>query len=497
MTKYLKILMSFIVLFSIYSCYEADNFYADLTKIPQINTDKDFAYKATYFVGDTMVVNGKLNAEQNLEIKIGGVKANIFSIKKIKYVVGTSDNPNPNADYMEQASFVIVKEMLGEQRTVTVKSSDQEIFGPSVDIIPDHDPNGFDKRLMLSKIATLPDNAILISCINGKGDIYYFDSLTESIVRYNKAGEKSIIISKNKPIMLNGALFNYAELTAGAVTPDGSHLYLFVKNTGLINVDLSTRNAVVMSSKTDMSTGPYEGNIADVPMVISSMRADNGNNLYLEINDTNFGKKGLAFYEKTTGKLSYIVNSNSTLPGLNTYYQSFHFSPEDHLVYLEGSQFSPFVTDIILVDIKTRTIIQTLIPKIIGNEKKLNLFGSFATLKTIFNSASPDRTFGYLPQPDKRLVYLAFQNFNPFTDGADVSGTGGLPKWVVMDFDKKMSLPLGLGKFDVQDNIFQPTQSLLPSINIRDKILNYDEEGNIYFTVNGRLEIAKTKTINP
>lgn len=484
MIKYFKFSIGIFLLFCVFACYDADNFYADLTKMPQINTDQNFAYKSFYFVGDTMTVNGKLNSEHNLEIRIGAVKANIFSVKKIKYTTGTSDNGEPITNYMEQASFVITKDMLGEQKSVSVKSADQRTYGPSVDIIPSHDPKGFNSPLTISDIATLPNDILLINCINGKGDIYYFDVATESIIHYNKTGVKEILISKDKPIMLNGQPYNYAELTAGAVTPDGSYLYLFVKSTGLIEVELSSRNAVVMNNKTDMKQGPYEGNIADVPLVIGSMRADNDHNLYLEINDTDAYKKGLAFYEKATGKVNYVINNNTGLPGLTTSYVSYHFSPEDHFVYLEGSQFSPYVRDILLVDLKTRTVIESLVPQT-GAQNKV-LFGRFSTMKTELNSASPDTTFGYLPEPGKRLVYLAWQM--PFSGPED-----RLPQWVVLDFNAQMSLPLGLGKFDVQNSIFQPTNFMKPRIDNPDKILNYDEEGNIYFTVNGKQSIARTK----
>jgi len=485
MRKYFKFSIGSFLLFCLFACYDADNFYADLTKMPQINTDQNFVYKSFYFVGDTMIINGKLNAEENLEIRIGQVKADIFSVKKIKYTVGSSGNGEPVTNYMEQASFVITKEMQGEQKSVSVKSAGHEIVGPSVDIIPDHDSKGFDSPLTLSNIAAIPENAILINSINGKGDIYYFDLLTDSIINYNKAGEKKVIISRDKPIMINGEPYNYSELSAGAVTPDGSHLFLFIPNKGLIDVELSTRNAVVLNNKADMRQGPYEGDLSDVSLVIGSMRADNDKNLYLEINDMNAYKKGLAFYEKATGKLKYIINNNTGLPGLTTSYTSFHFSPEDQFVYLEGSQFSPYVRDIILVDIKTRTVVQSFVPQNLTSQKKI-LFGSFGSIVTQLNSASPDTTFGYIPEPGKRLVYLAWQM--PSSGPED-----RLPQWVVLDFSKKVSLPLAVGKFDLQNNIFQPTTFMKPRIDLQDKILNYDEEGNIYFTVNGRQIFAKTK----
>lgn len=484
---------SLILLFSILfclafqACYKADNFYADLTKTPQINIDKDFSYKNAYFVGDTMAINGKLNDGQNLEIRIGGILASILRVKKIKYSIGTADHPAEA--YMEQALIVISKEMLGDQKTVTVNSSGIEVFGPSIDVLPDYDPKGFSKSLTLTEIADIPENSKTLNCVNGKGDVFFFDGQSKRFKHINKSGAIEEIISENKPIELDGVPydFSYSTVQAGALNPKADHMYLFV-DYKLIAVDLNTRKAIVLNKKPDMSQSPYEGKIGNIGLFPEYIEADDLGNLYLGLNDPYAGKRGIAFYEKSSGMVNYIVNPNSGLPGLVANYDAYRFCPADGIIYLISNSSNQFDKGIVLVDLKTKTKIQTFLPSSEG----LNYLGGFNTLKMTFETTNTDSSFGFLAQSGQRLTYLAYQKFVSVTP---VEQASALPKWLVLNFNQKRSLPLAPGKFDVKGNIFQPTQYLRPRIATKDQLLNYDEEGHLYFTVNGLAKLAKTSLI--
>src|ERR1700744_3701377 len=73
-------------------CKKADRFYDKLTNLPQIDYSQNYVYKPAYVVGDTMVIYGRLQPQNNLQITIGSTTAQIVNTTQVdKNVPGEGD----------------------------------------------------------------------------------------------------------------------------------------------------------------------------------------------------------------------------------------------------------------------------------------------------------------------------------------------------------------------------------------------------------------------
>lgn len=494
------------LIFLLTGCYKAENFHAELTKIPQIDFSNNNRYPASYLVGDTMAITGKLNSNDDLNITVGGVKANITWVQRL-HDIKVLPNGKIDTSYLERAFIAITEEMLGEKQPVIVKSNGIEITGTSIDVLPRVDPNGFDKPLQLKIIKPMEQGSVIFTHVNGKGDIYYLSALDTAVKHVDKNGNVQTLLTARDTFDLeNGDRFVLPPPSlssmCGTVTPDGKTLYFFVSGTYygrdmkyLLQIHLETKKAKLLSTKVGSSypEAPFEGKITEVNFIsILQMQADDKGNLFLDlatVDDYNTQRMAVAVYNGSTGMVSYLVRIDmdwfNFLPGVPLKYSDVRFGLEDGILYFTDNDESLGAV-IRAFNISTKTSIKIFDPVVPAGNTYLGRFSNINSDFAQISENNTDAVFGLLPRKGFKLQLL-YGQADWFTT------SGSLPQWLTIDFEKEMVTALAPGKFDRKGHFFQPLRYTNPSIDIPNKLLNYDEEGHLYFSVGARNDLGKTE----
>ena len=178
------------------------------------------------------------------------------------------------------------------------------------------------------------------------------------------------------------------------------------------------------------------------------------------------------------------------MPGIDIGFSSgivvLRFSPDENLMYAEKQTLDGRGA-IEVYDLHARIKLYELQPN--GSGSKLSVIAPFSTLPAFIlgTFSDPNPSFGFLPMPAKRLQVLFYQTLDGgfINQPGDVSKQFGFPKWIVLDFDAKRTYAYAPGRFDQNNGAYK--------FLVNDALLNYDEEGNLYATSNGKAFLIKTQ----
>ncbi len=510
-----KLLAFFFLLSALISCKKADNAYQTLNGLPQI----DFfthPYQLTYAVGDTMVITGKFQPVQNAVVTIGGITARIIKTDSIPYAVYGTGSVAVNT-YKEQITFLITAAMAGKGQQVKITVNGNSVIGSAVDIYNSGGPGSLTDSLKSVVVATFADNRnIFLSCINGKGDIYYYAAATKDLRHIKTDGSEEVLYDLSKSIdpSANVPIMNFL---AGGVDPQGRYLYFSVNTPTdyrLCRLDLNARLlSTINQSKTLAS--PYEGAVGSVNLIVTGIYPGSGNIVYLAVGTgvISFGIQipdAIARYDLSTGKITYIFKQVATVSGPSNYngipgvslsaielgpVQSLRFSPDENLMYtLESGRAQDGTTNIEIFDLQEQIRINQLITvNKRGGSSVFNVINPFTALQIGLGSGTaPDIAFGFMPMPGQRLQTLLLQ-FVAGQGTQNVARQNGFPKWITLNFNEARTYAYAPGRFDQGGYVFQPTQGLSPQLADIDQLLNYDSSGNFYMTANGKTALIKTQ----
>ncbi|MFD2327060.1 hypothetical protein [Mucilaginibacter galii] len=475
------------VMLSFQACKKADNFYNKLQALPQIDNTKNFTYKPAYIVGDTLAITGKLYPENKLQIAIGGKPAPIVKIEKIKDGFG---------NILDQVFIIITNEMTGKAKEVKIISGDNTTLGAAIDVFTPGGTGSFNNELTSTVLKTFNNGSqnIFLNCQNGKGDIYYYSAVNKDLRQINKNGQETILYDLSGALIPGGAAIT--KFQAGGVDPMGQSLYFSARTSGTNyvfgKIDLNSKQLTVLNQSQTIAA-PYEGSVNAVKMIISEIYPDSKGNVYLGIgiNDGSNGSTlpdAIARYSKADDNIKYLYKnliyggtSYAGMPGTSSPFSNtgvtLRFSPDEKLLYvMEESVDFTAIIEVYDLDARVKLNDFTTSDRA-GTGSKFNVLGPFSSLQ--FNMGTGrdvNQTFGYLPLPGRRLQVLLFQA------GAQ---TFGFPKWVVFDFADQRTYAYAPGTFNQSSGTY--------AFRNGDELLNYDEEGNLYATSNGKSYLLKTQ----
>ncbi|HBK30813.1 MAG TPA: hypothetical protein DDZ96_12625 [Porphyromonadaceae bacterium] len=212
------ILSNFLII-TLFSCSDADNFYGELEKQPELLVDND--YKAVYAIGDTLVIKGRLNPGNDLRIRIGGAEARPGNIRKYQV---PHDNYGLEYDLVD---IVITEEMgLGEDRPVTITSAGISIEAPAIEIVGDALTAILDKQLQLVKVTDIPAGATVLHYRGNDGNAYFWHNGEKKLTRFvRETGQTAEVFNESH---LEGN-FSISEFYSGSISPDGTYFYFSAK----------------------------------------------------------------------------------------------------------------------------------------------------------------------------------------------------------------------------------------------------------------------------
>jgi hypothetical protein len=507
-----KFILCCVLIVTFQACKKADKFYDTLGKLPQIENNAKYAYKTAYIIGDTMIITGRLQPQNNLKITIGGVTAPITKTGTVFY------DTHDSTTIMDQIGLLITPEMEGKSREVKVTSGGYNVTGAAIDVYSEGGKGSFTNSLKAMTVKNFSDSQqLFLFCLNGKGDTYYYSLTTRDIRHIKKDGTEEVVYDLSNGLDPSGNVLVSAFLTGG-VDPLGQYLYFSVQtNIGysLLQLNLQNKTLSTLNSSSDLSA-PYEGNINNVHVIVTGIYPDAKGNLYLSLGLGNnallpnsrepFIPDAIARYNKASGKLTYVykqiykfgTTTYADMPGTsfvsggpgNSHLTELRFSPEESLFY--ALETNAITNTFQIFDLTAPLLLQTFSTDLSGASSVFDVIAPFSGLKLGLGEAQPDRSFGYLPLPGKRLQTLLYQS----TSGFNGAGKNSFPKWVVFDFTDQRTYAYAPGKFDQGKYVFQPTFYLSPKSTVIDAMLNYDEQGNLYSTANGKMTLIKTQTVN-
>jgi hypothetical protein len=507
-----------LLLLSVAGCHKSDHFYTELKTLLQIDQRTGFAYKAAYITGDTMVITGLLKPINSLQITIGGVTAGIVGTDSVKYQYAGGNGPyGIDYTYVNQVKIVITQAMEGKNREVKLSNNGTSISGPAVDVFSFGGPGSFQDSLQLVTIKTFADskNSFLYNN-NGKGDLYYYAAGSGELHHIGKDGSEAVVFDLN---ILNDQFGNYtiSSFITGGVNPQGSIAYFSViagdGSYKLLRLDLTSKQLTTLNQSTEINA-PFEGKIDQVKMIINGIYPDSKGNVYLGISSNSEGKtpNAIALYTENSGQLVYLFRMIDyalfpAIPGMpgiglqlsstNKHLQGIRISPEENLLYALTFDNGIGQGGISLYDLSARVKLDQFQPNLPASaDNGLDILGAFSSLRISW-STDPDRCFGFLPMPGKRLQTMQYQFYGPY--GADPATTAqyGLPKWTVVDFTEQRIYASAPGRCRVGNFAFGPYNRFGgPSVSATDQLLNYDEAGHLYMTANGKTVLVKTQVIN-
>lgn len=492
--SFIFVLSSFI---SFYSCTDhVAGFYDELNDRPEIVAN----YKAAYQVGDTMVINGRLNPDKDLTIRIGDADALIIAREKIPY----GSEAKSSATTIDRVKLIITPEMgVGSGREVVVTSAGNSTKGSAIEIYSNE--SLIDYPLQLVQYHTLPSNAILLHCRNGKGNVYYWHPTQKSVYKVLPDGTAAVVFAPADWKDAEGD-FTLSVFNGGGIDPHEEWLYFsavvkdntpenstdnifkisrFNLHSGGIELLNRTLYSKTTAKRTLDTMKPFEGNMTDVKIhQATAFYPDSLGNVYVRLGQYQYATG----YLTVGGQFRYIFKSpNATillpkvyneekgilytdseffkfLPGLSTAVQG-NISPDEHLMYYIGynaGQLTQF-------DLST----QLLLYNFTTTNSSPTISGSFDILSGHVSSGgqAPAR-WGLMPFGEQSLMVLYYQGLQD-TD---------FPAWGILDFKNKRGSRYAPGKLQVNNN----------SMDREDQLLNYDEDGMLYMTTNNKTVLVKT-----
>ncbi|RPD42063.1 hypothetical protein [Chitinophaga barathri] len=493
-------------------CKKADQQYDTLHKQPEI-----LAYNDAYMVGDTLVMQGRLNPEYGLRIRIGDVDSvSILAKEKIVY---STNIPVYDTVWMDRIKIVITQQMgIGPNRTVAVTSAGNTIPAQPIEIL-ENETAGLVQPMKITRMYTLTGGSKILYCRSGNGNIYLWTQLSpaRSISRLSPDGTLVAILSAANYVDGHGA-FTITAFNGGGVDPQERYLYFSAVTTDnsadnaaneiyrFCKVDLTTLQLTTLnrtlypktaSQRTLSALTPFEGNINNVKIFnATGVYPDSSGNVY--INKSNF----LLARLDAAGNYSYLFRFRNYpswetpaafVPQIwdtsaNRYYTAddvqFKFknnsvagylravAPDDGLLYCIVY---PSVHDLAQYDLANQVRLFTFEPKLVTGTPYIS--GSFSLLtgypQNVNGPAAP--LFGYMAMPGQKLL-LFYQ----------VTSAGNFPAFGVLNFAQHRGERYAPGK--VERDITTTTVTLTAG----DEILNYDANGMLYMTGNSRQYILKT-----
>ncbi|AIM35250.1 hypothetical protein KO02_00130 [Sphingobacterium sp. ML3W] len=498
------------------ACKKTDDFKTRLDELPQINNQPNFAYLPAYGIGDTMTIVGRLQPQNNLKIQVGEVDAQIVETDTVSYTGGSY--PTFTKEIMDIAKVIITEKMgIGANRRVKITTGGNSIDGASIEIYALAGQGSFNTPLKIVDHVTMSSNSnVFLHCINGKGDLYVFDAPSKSIQLIKKDGQIITLLTQAQLTTDQNGSFIINDFIAGGVDPKGENAWFSVQTPQgyrFCKAVLSSKVLTTLNSSNSLEA-PYEGDIIYLKTIISGVFPDSKGNVYVTVGDDKKKPVAIASINDGNKQLKFIFKSRfatSGMPGNNfsnaeTQYSTtqYRFSPEEGSLYV-------FSTRIVLIQgevgfapgLGIYSLINGLKSKDLvvqdeGRVVPVRFTGPFNQMRMMLNfNRDPMDTgsgFGYLPMPGQRLQFL----FTQYLDGSIINKPGnfakqyGFPKWMVLDFKHEKSYQYAPGPTDVADYTFEPYYGSVKREGLPDELLNYDEEGNLYMSANGRTAIVKT-----
>ncbi|MGE8426982.1 MAG: hypothetical protein ACN6O7_03860 [Sphingobacterium sp.] len=485
------------------SCQKVDDFKNTLDALPQVNNEAKYAYKSSYTVGDTMTIIGRLQPNNGLKIQIGQAEAPIVGADTVHYRPNRSDSSQSVLDRVK----VIIAENMGSGQNIPVRiiSGGYQLNAASISIFSQFGPDSFDATLKLVNHAKLSDPTnVFLHCINGKGDLYFYEQASGDLKMIKKTGTIETLLTKAQ---LSNADFTLDSFVTGGVNPQGTKAWLSIKSKDdyvFLEVDFATK-AIRALNRSKAYKAPFTGNINTVNLQITTgIYPANDGHVFLTTPGFLYGWlytpcASIAIYDSKTDKLDYLFRSEASpkeIPGVNFEGINPIILPDDNMMYV------PTMAGIKLYDLKSRVQLSAVnIPQESYGTIPKKYIGPFNGLKINFTAAigdrsKPDIAFGFLPKPNRKLVFLLYQYLDGQvigSPGKNISSLVDGPKWISFDFIAGRSYQYAKGAAEVGGYNFEPYVSPgKPASIFSDEILNYDEDGHLYMTANGRKSIIKT-----
>lgn len=495
----------------LHACKDADTFYEVLDAQPEIVAD----YQTLYMVGDTLTIRGRLNPENNLEIFIGDIKAEIFET--------TTEQPTNSSLILDVAKIRITEAMgIGADRSIQITSGNATISAPSIEIVGDANAAVLDRQLQLVKVADLPPRAVPLYCRNGKGNVYAWSSDSKKLFRITAAdGHTAEVFTEVQCVDVRGA-FTINEFNAGAVSPDERYFYFSAKVSeegqdrtielfkfcrfDIQNGEFTTLNrteySLLRSRRTLATAQPFEGKVDDVKIYkITGLYPDAEGRVYCDLmgrfltqldhNGTysyliNFADKVIMstapatethflplINNPTTNNYYSTVQIHQTLPGVKINYQMNYMDLGKKTMYTKRSIGGVYLQ---VTDMVTRIPTAEYANSVRADGESIYATASLRSFNGgLVRLGSPP--LDPLPSNGK-LIGLYFP-----TSGERNTVIGGV--LCEIDFAGQVATRYAPGTLRFNDFILRDF----------DHLLDIDEEGMLYMTANNRTEIVKTTYI--
>ena len=495
------------------ACNKVDNFKNTLDALPQISNMAQYAYKASYTVGDTMTITGSLKPNNDLRIHIGNADAVVVAADTIHY------RPNPgrlDQKVMDQIKVLITEQMgSGANIPVTVTSGGYSTNGASISIYSAFGPGSFKSALKLVDHAALSDPyAVFLNCVNGKGDIYYYETTTGNLQHVKKDGSTEILLTAAQ--LTDNNQYTITSFTCGGVNPQGTKAWMSVESDeGYTFLEANlTNKSIRLLNQTAAYKAPFSGKINEINLqVTAGIFADSVDNVYIVTPGLLYGwlyqpVGSIAQYNSNTGNLRYVFRSDASpaeITGATFEGALITIQPNEKIVYVPQSIAASGTTGAKLYDLTTGISLKTsLVSPAPYGVFPNNYIGPFNNIRINLNSYGavpvPDRIFGFLPLPGKRIASLLYQHMegaDPVTGmPVDITAQLGGPKWMVFDFSDERTYQYAPDRAEMPGYSFEPiSYQGKPASIFKDEIINYDEDGNLFMTANGRKKIVRTAPV--
>lgn len=490
-------------------CNKADQQYETLYKQPEV-----LAYNNAYGIGDTLVMEGRLNPENDLRISIGDVdRVNILTQEKVIYnpsgVVGSGTT-------VDRIKIIITRQMgIGPGRPVQVTSAGNTVTAQPIEIYEDATAGYVTQPLKLTKMHTFTGGSKTLYCRSGNGNVYLWTQLSpvRSICRLSPDGALTALLSATNFTDSYGT-FTITTFNGGGVDPQEHYLYFSAITTDgstdnaaneiyrFCKVDLTTKQLTTInrtlypktaSERTLSVLSPFEGKINEVKIFnVTGIYPDSSGNVYINKGDFLLARLDAAgnynylfrFSQRpstsTTAFVPQIWNTNTS-----QYYEvkdvQYMFknstiagairsiAPDDRLLYCMAPASAH---DLIQYDLTNQVLLYTYEPKLMESIPYIS--GSFNLLTGYPASTSGNAAplFGYMAMPGQKLLLLYYQGLS----------LSNFPAFGVLNFARHSGERYAPGK--VNTDVFVMTAS--------DELMNYDANGMLYMTSNSKQYILKT-----
>jgi hypothetical protein len=482
------------------SCKKTDKFYENLQNLPEVLTSSVYAYNAAYAIGDTLVLTGRLRPENGLKVEVGGQEAVLFDITTFKRKGSQQDTM-----LIDQVKLVVTEAMgIGSARPITITSSGNTIQAPVIDIYDSNGAGTLGYPLKIVAQASVNSaTAKFFHCLNGKGTVYYYGA--GKILRINTDATVQTILTTTGLSDIGGT-FAVTEMLAGGVNTAENTLYFSALTTGNVyrfcKLDLPTGVLTTLNRSTTFSS-PYEGNIDQLQLRIVGIYPCSNGNVYVKLAKENQYIASLALLS-ATGRLKYLYRSfqHTDMPGLILNIpanddEGGNVSADENLLYqtvsstgVNGKAFA----GISVYDLVSRIQLGVYNSANLNIGENPQLIGPFNTLKMewIYDGGNvANGRFGFLPLPGRKAAALLYQYFSSRNGGLDKPAN--VPFWAVFDFKESRVYKYAQGACGLGNFYMEPvTSGSKEGTKVFDMMLNYDEQGNLYFTANGKQKIVKT-----